>query len=132
MNAYPFMDMALTQQLFGAHTGHVPVRLQRLHGARLLWLNRRAMHRDPQFSSLTTVGAYEQHLLDRCAYWIPDEGAGLVSDASTTMAVADRYGGNGIGRNLDVGLDGDLDVGMPVLQRHLADAAHHHIAHQDR
>jgi hypothetical protein len=99
MIAYPFMDTALTQQLFGAHTGHVPLQLQHLHGARLLWLNRRAMHRDPQFSSLTTVGAYEQHLLDRCAYWIPDEGAGLASDASTTMAVADRYGGNGIGRN---------------------------------
>ena len=42
------------------------------------------------------------------------------------------HAGDGIGRHVDVGFDRDLDVGVPVLDRHLADAAHHDVVHENR
>lgn len=87
-------DMA--GMLFGEGRHAVPLPLRKLPGARLLWLNRRAMQSDPAFARLNgDPGAYGRHLLDTCAY-VTDDADPLMPDAT---GYADRYGGAGIGRN---------------------------------
>lgn len=88
--------------LFGEPCNHVPVPLKRLAGARLLWLNRRAIPEDPQFAAMGgDEDAYVRHILDACAYEIdatlpfsPDAPGG-----ADLVGFADRYGGAGIGQN---------------------------------
>ena len=67
---------------------------------------------------------------------VPLDLASLESVRTAAATIAQQAGlpnsGHGIGRNHHVGLDRDLDVGMPVVDRHLADAADDHIADQDR
>lgn len=84
-------------QIFNADTGHVEVELRKLPNARMLWLNQRAMLEDPAYLSLASDrDAYEQWLLERCAYVISDEPLDGKVDA---IGIADRYGGSGIGHN---------------------------------
>lgn len=89
-------------RLFGTACNHVPVPMKRLSGARLLWLNRRAMPGDPQFSAVGgDEDAYARHILDACAYEV-DAASSLAPDALSThlpIGFADRYGGAGIGHN---------------------------------
>jgi hypothetical protein len=93
------LDPVSVNRLFSAETGHVPVRLNRLERPRLLWLNRRMMRRDPQFGAMPDERAYTQHLLRSCSFEIAEENeATTVSDVGI-VAIADRYGGMGIGRN---------------------------------
>lgn len=99
MNSSTFMGLEQAQQVFGTHSGHVAVTLKRLPNARLIWLNRRAMHLDPQYNGNQSLAQYKQHLLHQCAYAIPDETITISHSVETITATADRYGGEGIGRN---------------------------------
>jgi hypothetical protein len=87
--------------VFGAECGHVPIRLRSIAGARILWLNRGLMRLDPAFTRLRSDEiAYRDHLLTSCAYQIVDASSpALAMGAHETLGIADRYGGNGIGRN---------------------------------
>lgn len=99
MTASTFIDLAQTTDFFGAHTGHVTVTLRRLPDARLIWLNRRAMHLDAQCKSEQNLEQYKQHLLQQCAYAMADETIKISHVGESISATADRYGGEGIGRN---------------------------------
>lgn len=99
MTSSAFIDMAQTKQIFGTHTRHVEVTLRRLPDARLIWLNRRVMHLDPQFKNTLNTQLYKQHLLRQCAYAIPDEIFTISHVQESTSATVDRYGGEGIGCN---------------------------------
>jgi len=99
MTSSTFMERLQTDHLFGKHTGHTTVTLKRLRHARLLWLNQRAMHLDPQYNSEQSLAQYKQHLLDQCAYVISDEASAIRPVTEVITATADRYGGEGIGRN---------------------------------
>ena len=94
-----FLSQGATDRLFCAATGHVPVRLAQLTKPRLLWLNRRAMRHDPQFDAAGSESAYERHLLRNCALTLTADASAQVAGGTEVMAVADRYGGTGIGRN---------------------------------
>lgn len=115
-----YLDRASVQQLFNTATGHVPHALENLERSRLLWLNRRVMRRDPQFTASMTEHDYAQHLLRSCARGslAPDE------------AIADRYGGSGIGRNGGSGRAAFVNgyhvkgVGRTALVSALTDEAH--------
>jgi hypothetical protein len=96
------LDSYTISRLFGVECNHVPVAVRRLSGARILWLNRRAIKEDPKFSELgCQEAAYEQMLLDSCAYQV-DPSVSLAATMPTPdhrIAFADRYGGAGIGSN---------------------------------
>lgn len=94
-----FMDSVHTKQLFGVHTGHVSMMLRRLPDARLIWLNRRVMHLDPQYNEEQNPEQYKQHLLRQCAYAVPGETVTISHVTESIGVTADRYGGEGIGRN---------------------------------
>jgi hypothetical protein len=104
MTDLSWLDAHDGAQLFGAHGRHVPVTLQRLRHARVLWLNRRAAAADPVHAAPGgTSEAYEAHLLATCAYAMaePDNAAWAdgFDPADRIVAHADRYGGAGIGLN---------------------------------
>lgn len=99
MTSNTFMSLIQTECLFGPHTRHVSVTPRRLPDARLLWLNRRAMHIDPQWKAGQNLAQYQNHLLQQCAYAMPDEVMTINHSAASLTATADRYGGDGIGRN---------------------------------
>lgn len=88
------IDAAESARLFSAGNEHVPVPLRRPDGAQLLWLNRRVMRDDPAWQRVGgSEEAYARHLLDVCAVVVAAPGhVGRVGHA-------DRYGGQGIGRN---------------------------------
>ena len=80
----------------GEHAVHV--QLQPLPNPRILWLNKRVMHEDPQFTLLDNdEEKYSKHLLAACGY-IVAEGTNS-DDSPNTIGHADRYGGIGIGNN---------------------------------
>jgi hypothetical protein len=93
------LDPLSVDRLFGVDTGHVPVRLRQLERPRMLWLNRRVMRHDPQFAALASEQEYEQHLLRSCSFTLVDEREAPAVSAVEVTAIADRYGGTGIGRN---------------------------------
>lgn len=94
-----YLNQDATDRLFCAATGHVPVRLAQLTKPRLLWLNRRAMRYDPQFDAAGSESAHERHLLRNCALTLTADASAKVAGDTEVLAVADRYGGTGIGRN---------------------------------
>jgi len=83
--------------MFNMASGHIPVKLYHLKNAKIVWLNKRVVHKDPAFARVNyDCDAYEKFILDECAF------ATFGSAASSTdfkIGVADRYGGEGIGRN---------------------------------
>jgi hypothetical protein len=94
-----FLKLKQTEQLFSPNTGHVTVILRRLPDARLIWLNRKVMHLDPLYDSVQGAEQYKKHLLLQCAYAMTDETIQNNHVPEVISAVADRYGGEGIGRN---------------------------------
>ena len=91
----PLADSGFASRLLGPDMGHVPVPLQRLPSARVLWLNQRAMREDPRFAHCgSDAQRYAQHLVDSCAFQIASIG-----NASDALGHADRYGGERIGFN---------------------------------
>lgn len=85
--------------LFGPEGQHVPVVLQRLKSARLLWLDRKAAISDPTYAELgSDMESYESKLLETCAYAVPVSGDQF-DPTDQIVAYADRYGGLGIGDN---------------------------------
>ncbi len=94
-----FINLECTQQFFGMHTEHVSVILHRFPDARLIWLNHRVMHLDPQFNSVQNSEQYKQHLLKQCTYAMPDKTTTISHVSESITAVSDRYGGEGIGSN---------------------------------
>jgi len=101
-----------------------------LVNARILWLNRRAMREDPQFAQAGDEVAYEQHLLKSCAFSIADNTQDRTTSQEAPTAVADRYGGIGIGRNGGSGRAVVVNgyqvkgIGRTPLASVLADPAH--------
>jgi hypothetical protein len=90
------LSLRESEQLFSAATRHVSLPMKRISGARVLWVNRRAMHLDPQFQSCGgSIQQYRERLLHCCGYAIADE----VGDEHSSQGLADRYGGWGIGNN---------------------------------
>lgn len=116
--------------LFGADSSHLPVRLNRLPRARMLWLNQRVMRSDPRFAEAGgTAQAYSAHLLACCAYaMVADNDAESSDDA--VIGFADRYGGTGIGHNGGSGRAAVVNgyhvkgIGRTPLVSMLADEAH--------
>ncbi|AVR94969.1 hypothetical protein [Pseudoduganella armeniaca] len=99
MSDVAWLDAKAAASLFGAGSGHVPVTLQRLRGARVLWLNQQVAACDPAFAAAGgTLAAYERHLLASCAYAVASPGTAFDAGDEIT-AHADRYGGPGIGLN---------------------------------
>jgi hypothetical protein len=94
-----FINSLQTEQIFCTHTGHVSVNLWRLPDARLIWLNRRAMYLDPQYNVAKSETEYKQHILHQCAYVISDDIVTICYSEKKITGIADRYGGEGIGRN---------------------------------
>ena len=100
-----------SSRLFGEHSGQVPLHLRAIPGARVLWLNRQAMKRDPQFAACGgSISDYERHLLRSCAYEVvedprmfgpvlPSELDRAAATAEDVVGYADRYGGSGLGGN---------------------------------
>lgn len=92
------LDHASALEIFGTGPHAVPVELQRAPKARVLWINRRAMHDDPQFEACgASEEVYGAHLLNACAFIVPTDSTG--QPPADTIAFADRYGGVGIGTN---------------------------------
>ncbi len=90
------LDAATAGRLFGAATRHASTLLERIPGARLLWLNRRVMREDPAWTSTgADEAAYRRHLLSACAWQVAREPGGT----DVRVGFADRYGGEGIGHN---------------------------------
>lgn len=124
------LDRTGVDRIFGAETGHVEVPLARLTAPRLLWLNRRVMRRDPQFSPGFSEANYAQHLLRQCAFEVIEDLSSVAADAGRVMGIADRYGGTGIGRNGGSGRAVFLNgyhlkgVGRTPLVSVLTDRAH--------
>jgi hypothetical protein len=130
MSDCTFLPQDACARLFSEATGHVPVTLHALSRPRLLWLNRRVMHRDPHFSAARGETAYVQALLRRCARVLAGATAAPVNAARSSAAVADRYGGTGIGRNGGSGRAVYVDgyhikgIGRTPLVSRLTDTAH--------
>jgi hypothetical protein len=130
MSDCTFLPPDACHRLFSESTGHVPVRITALARPRLLWLNRRVMHRDPHFAMAADEPAYVQALLHRCAHVLAGTGAAPVDEGRPGEAIADRYGGTGIGRNGGSGRAVYLDgyhikgIGRTPLVSRLTDTAH--------
>lgn len=124
------LKLSEVSRIFCSTTGHIPVRLVPLTNPRILWLNRRAMRHDPQFSQAGNEAAYEQHLLRSCAFSIIANTEGGSDGEEGLIAIADRYGGAGIGRNGGSGRAVVVNgyhvkgVGRTPLVSPLADRAH--------
>ena len=89
------LDHGLVTHLLGPDMGHVAVPLRRLASARMLWLNHRAMHEDPQFARCgADAQRYARHLVESCAFQITPDAR-----AADLVGYADRYGGGHIGFN---------------------------------
>lgn len=125
-----YLSREVVDYIFNERNGHIPLRLARLPDARLLWLNRRVMVRDPQFAALGSEEAYAQHIITQCAYALPEEGDPRPISAELADAFADRYGGKGIGRNGGSGRAAFVNgyhvkgIGRTPLVSVLADRAH--------
>jgi len=92
------MPPELEHALFRTGGHHEQLVMRRLPDAKLLWVNQRIARHDPAFIRCgSDLGAYENHLLDHCAYEI----AAGVDERSpqNVFSFADRYGGFGIGTN---------------------------------
>lgn len=130
MTDVSWLDEYASALLFGAGSPHMPVTLQRLRHARVLWLNQQVAADDPAYAAVGgTPAAYERHLLSRCAYAVPLPGAAFdVED--TITAHADRYGGPGIGLNGGSGRAAVVGgyhvkgIGRTPLVSALTDASH--------
>ena len=86
--------------LFGADANQVPVLLVKLTGARVLWINPKAIQNDCIYSGdKNDLKNYERHILDSCAYEVESTSFGLTSTRDLVIGYADRYGGTGIGNN---------------------------------
>ncbi|WEF31563.1 hypothetical protein [Pseudoduganella chitinolytica] len=93
------LDEAAARQLFNATTYQVPVHLHRQPGARVVWVNPRALQDDPaRPPGVAATGAYGDHLLERTAF-VSDAQAADGPSGGTAIGWADRYGGSGIGQN---------------------------------
>jgi hypothetical protein len=117
---------ALCADVIQAGTGHVPVPLQRLAGARVLWVNLDEAHADPAWAGMAgNMARYERHLLDACAFAVAADGA-----RADATGIADRYGGNNIGSNGGSGRAAFIGayhvkgIGRTPLVGHGVDAAH--------
>jgi hypothetical protein len=125
-----FLDREASTLLFGADSYHPPVRVSRIKGARIIWLNDDAMRADPTFTILgSDRSRYARHIVDSCGFEIVDAEAGA-SRHDLTIAYADRYGGNGIGHNGGSGRSAYLNgyhvkgIGRTPLLSCLASPAH--------
>ena len=133
-NDRAFMSRRDVDSLFSADAGHVPVALRRMAGAKLLWVNARAMQDDPEFMRCVgDVGRYEERLLDACAFRLLPAGGvygGLHADRADASGFADRYGGGRIGSNGGSGraavVNGYLvkGIGRTALVSALTEEAH--------
>ncbi len=95
---------AAVAAMFEHPTPSIELDLERVAEPRILWLNTQAATQDPWFHRLgADQHRFEQHLLDRCAWQLPEaEPAGTAADTPATGRAAghaDRYGGVGIGVN---------------------------------
>lgn len=124
------LNLRESSVLFGADSAHLPVRLNRLPRARMLWLNQRVMRSDPRFAEAGgTAQAYVSHLLACCAYAMAADN-GVEPSNDTVIGFADRYGGTGIGHNGGSGRAAVVNgyhvkgIGRTPLVSVLADEAH--------
>jgi hypothetical protein len=125
-----WLDPRESASLFGPEGQHVPLTLQRVKGARILWLNRQAAMSDPAYAALGgQMDSYEKNLLDTCAYAVPVPG-GQFDASDEIVAYADRYGGpcngpnGGSGRAAVMGHYLVKGIGRTPLINAGADAAH--------
>lgn len=127
-----WLSAAESASFFGHDSHHVPVNLNRLKNARVLWLNQKAVTSDPHFDRVgQSMSRYEQHILSACAHAIlTDSDTGEMFDDDVTVGYADRYGGSGIGLNGGSGraavVNGYLvkGVGRTPLVSSLTDESH--------
>ncbi|MEW6704359.1 MAG: hypothetical protein AB1430_05865 [Pseudomonadota bacterium] len=92
-------DAAAVSRLFEHEVACVPLDVEALPAARVLWLNRQVAVRDPSFARLgSDLARYEGHLLQQCAFQRCSTDA-TARGLSRARAYADRYGGVGIGLN---------------------------------
>ena len=127
-----WLEVQDSTSFFGAASHHVAVNLDRVTGARVLWVNQKAAALDPHFDRVKRdIERYEAHLLSCCAFTIANERSGAEEFGSeVTTGYADRYGGSGIGQNGGSGravvINGYLvkGVGRTPLVSALTDVAH--------
>lgn len=82
--------------IFNAAIGHIPMALEKLPAARILWINPKFKIYDSNIDRHLNLGEYETHLLNKCAY----ASINNLNDNNLSInAFADRYGGFGIGCN---------------------------------
>lgn len=130
MKSNDFICHKEINQILGEHTGHIEVRLSRLPNANLLWLNRRAMSHDPRSKNFKNIEEYERHLIDKCAYYQPCSEFNTLESTDTIVAIVDRYGGEGIGRNGGSGRAAFINgyhvkgLGRTPLVSHMTDPSH--------
>jgi Protein adenylyltransferase SelO len=79
----------------------IPVELVRARDPSMLWLNPRAKEYDHTFQLSGTGGmSHRQHLLNACAFVIPEADSALrFAGQENALGFADRYGGSGVGNN---------------------------------
>lgn len=124
-----WLDAESAKRVFEHPVPGVPLDLARPREARMLWLNRGTAVDDPEFARLgSDFDRYEQHLLNSCAYVLPDEGG--YDGVRPVRGYADRYGGGGIGLNGGSGRAAYVQgyhvkgLGRTPLVSHLTERAH--------
>jgi hypothetical protein len=88
---------------FSVPNSHVPVTMFKLTKPRVLWINPLISKLDKNYQKFSNPFEYETFLLETCAFTTLDgldsECKSKIDINSTTVGLADRYGGIGIGRN---------------------------------
>jgi hypothetical protein len=122
-------------QFFSEDLGHIPLVLNRIDDARILWINPYADTLDPNFQLATSSGVdYSSYLLETCSCImsasIQNNKYEVLDLTQKISGTADRYGGLGIGynggsgRNSRVGNYFVKGCGRTPLVSHLTDFAH--------
>ncbi|MDY0744004.1 hypothetical protein SNE35_05790 [Paucibacter sp. R3-3] len=92
------LSSELSSEFFSESMGHLAVRLTHLPNARVLWINPRYSKIDPTPASRLAPNEYVDHIKETCAKRIFHAFSENIASRSS-VGIADRYGGSGIGNN---------------------------------